>query len=367
MTIPVSSVQTLGGAQLLAAAERLQAEEAGGDVILSLTASGDPAARERGFLPALRAAMEGAAEPPPPNFHHAWGDWPHDLFAALQPHVAAIEGLGVGVFAWPDGRREAIATDVSLQPIAYYLTQPVTFPLVAAARAMRTVVAVELHRTHAIVSELEGPRETAATEIAGPDRERLQKTGSEGLEHSERRDREIEGRYLAAVAAQVRTAAADAGAIVVIGADGLRGPFVRELGDGTPVAELNWNPEHSGRASAGAIAAAAETAIATAQAAQISAAIATGRAITDWASAIAEAKAGRLHEIWMSPAAALHRYGCGGCGSIVDGPAACAKCGASPWERLPLPELVLRHASRTGARLHFGGPTGTGIVALARY
>jgi hypothetical protein len=367
MPIPVSNVEALGAQQLLTIAERLQAEQAGADVILSLTATGDPAARQRGFVPALRAAIEGAVEPPPPNLHHAWGDWPHDLFAALQPHVAAIEGLGVGVFAWPGGRREAIATDVPLQATAYYLTQPVTFPLVAAAQAMRPMVAVELHRSHAVVRQIAGQRETATTQIDGPDRERQQKTGAGGLQHSERRDRELESRYLATVAQQVRSTTAGPRAIVVVGVDEHRGPFVRELGGATPVAELDWNPERSGRAAAGAIAEAADRAIAAAQASQISAAIATGRAITDWANAVAEAKAGRLHEIWMSPAGALHQYGCGGCSSVVEGAGACAKCGASVWDRLPLPELVLRQASRTGARLEFADVNGTGIVALPRY
>ena len=372
MTGQIQSVDTLDEQALRAFAERLQHEPAGEAAILSLTASGDPAARERGFLPGLRAALDAARQPVPPNRHHSWGDWPHDLFAALQPHIPALEAVGICVVAWPDGRREAIATEVPLLATSYYLTQPVTFPLAAAAQALMPIVAVELHRSHAKLRRFSGQKETSAGLVDAPERGRHPKTGTQGQEHAERYDFEADARHLATVAEAVR-ADPDARAIVVAGVETLRKQFVRELGDRLPVGEINFDPGRSAASAATEIVAAANAALNTRWVAQASAVVAGGRAITDWATVVSEASEGRLHEVWMDPSAALHRYRCGGCPNIADGPGACGSCGAEPWNRLPLPELVVRHAARTGAQLHFVVLSNitevapTGVVALSRY
>ncbi len=372
MTGPVKAVVSLGLQEMHTFAERLQREPAGEAALLSLTASGDPAARDRGFLVGLRAALDNTVEPPPPNLHNSWGDWPHSLFAELQPHVATIEGIGIGVFAWPSGRREVIATGVPLQATSYYLTRPVTFPLILAAQSLLPVVAVELHRSYAEVSQFSGQRARLVTRVQRPEEGRVPKTGTRGMEHAERHESEVEGRHLAGVAGEVRSVA-DAQAIVVSGVESLRRPFVRELGARLPVAEIDWNPDRQGSAVASQIAEAAAAALKSRRMSEAAAAVATGLAITDWATVVAEADEGRLHEIWMDPSLALHVYRCGSCSNVVEGSRACARCGADPWSRLPLPELVVRSAARTKAELHFAdlvgvtGLTRTGVVALCRY
>jgi hypothetical protein len=139
-------------------------------------------------------------------------------------------------------------------------------------------------------------------------------------------------------------------------------------------AELDLDPDPARRASPDDVHAAAANALDASQAAALEAANQTARAVTDWQAIAHAAQDGQLHEVWIDAGAALHDYICNHCGSRVAGPDACAACQASPWERLPLPEYVLREATRTGATVHFVSGAaaaalaqGTGAVGTLRY
>ena len=374
MTLAIDSIPTAGADELTALAAHLQAEPAHQGVILTLTATGDPAAVDRGFTAALRGALESAVEPDPANLRHVWGDWPHDLFAALEPHIAAIAGRAVALFAWPDGRCDALATEVEMRPVCYYLVQPVSFPILEAAAALRPVAAVELHRQHAVIRQFQGARESASVVIHAEGRDPRQKTGSNALEHAERHDQKVEASYFAKVAGEVEGMSATARAVVVIGTDESRRRFLPHLSWAPAVGEVELNPDPERAALADAILAAAERAIGAHQSSALAAAEETARATSDWQVIARAARDGQLHEVWMDPGAALHSYICNHCGSLTEGVDDCRACQTSAWERLPLPEYVLREATRTGARVHFAIESaaaalgrGTGAVGVLRY
>ena len=86
MTTIIEAIPTHTARELEALVQRLLAEAPRDEIVPTVTATGDAAAKERGFIPAIRAALETVVEPEPPNLRHAWGDWPHDLFAARVAH-----------------------------------------------------------------------------------------------------------------------------------------------------------------------------------------------------------------------------------------------------------------------------------------
>ncbi|MEP7216998.1 MAG: hypothetical protein ABI782_12155, partial [Anaerolineaceae bacterium] len=176
---------------------------------MTLTATADPAAEERGFLVALRAALETASQPAPANVRNAWGDWPHDLFAALATHSGTFKGLGAFVLAEPNGECELIQIENAVRVAGYYLTQPVTFPLWEAATALDPVVAFELHRTRAVVRAFEGLRLVSESPFEGPDEPRSGKSGAEGQEHADRHAREMEVHFFNNLARATKPAAAE--------------------------------------------------------------------------------------------------------------------------------------------------------------
>jgi len=349
----VGNFEPVGAAELRALAARLQAMPPQDDVVLTLTTNSAPAERGRGILTALRSALETAVEPPSNNLRNAWGDWPHDLFAAVAEHVEAVEGIGIALFAWPGGRWEAFTAGVSTQPLGYTLVQPVTFPLVAAAQQLDPVLSIELHRTHAALREQRGTTISAEERIEGMPTALTPKTGSLGMLHAERHAHEVEERYLRTVAARAAERSRAARAVIVVGDHQLGGALGHRLHVTVPLGFLDANPDRSVQESAIEVAEAATAAIATSQWAQIEAILASKTGVDDWTTALAAARDGRLMEAWVAPLADLHNYECLHCGAHVQGGDACVRCGASVWERLPLAESLLRHASATGAAIHF--------------
>ena len=202
--------------------------------------------------------------------------------------------------------------------------------------------------------------EVARVKAAGE--ERHQKTGTEGMQHAERREQGVRTRFLTDVANRVRDDAAGVLAVVAIGTADMRRALIELLNPGLPAGELDWNPDPQKSPTALAISGVAQEAVADQQTRDISD-VTENAGIDDWRGIALALRDGRLHDVWLDAGAALHSYICNGCENVVEGAGACAACGASPWERLPLPEYVLRHGRRTGAEVHF--VSGRAAEALA--
>jgi hypothetical protein len=159
-----------------------------------------------------------------------------------------------------------------------------------------------------------------------------------------------------------------------VGGADIRRQFAERFNGANPLGQVDWNPDpHAATSNASTIAAAGD-AIAAAQIKGISAAAERPDSLTDWAAICVALRDGQVHELWLAAGSAMHRYVCNHCLNITSGPDACPACNASAWERLPLPEYVLRQAERSGAQVHFTAGAaeaalngGTGIVALRRF
>ncbi|MEP7216913.1 MAG: hypothetical protein ABI782_11730, partial [Anaerolineaceae bacterium] len=163
-------------------------------------------------------------------------------------------------------------------------------------------------------------------------------------------------------------------AIVLSGDQELRREFRDHLPADAVIADLEWNPAMGPRELALAVQAAAEAARGHVQARAIARALEGSAPVQDWQTAAAAAREGRLHEVWLNPAAALHVYLCNQCGTVAEGPEPCTNCSAPPYDRLPAPELLVRGANETGAQIHFASgeavellDKGTGLVGRWRY
>lgn len=374
MPYSVGTVLAAGPGELRTLAVNLEGRAPTGHALLTLTATTDPSAKDRGLVPALRAALETASEPVPPNVRNAWGDWPHDLFAALAPQAERFKGLGAFVLAGPSGQCELFQVGGAIRATGYYLAQPITFPLWEAAAALEPVVTIELHRTSATTRTFEGMRLVSETPFTGPDEPRATKSGAEGQEHADRHAREMAAHFLGELARAVKPTVETARATVLIGDQPLRRALRALLPGSTAVGELDWDPDLGPRERALVAQSAADTAVGFAQAESIGRIRDGSSIVQDWQTAVVAAREGRLHEVWLNPAAALHLYLCNQCGAAVEGPEACTACSAPPYERMPVPELVVRGAQQTGTRVHFASgdalrmlEQGTGLVGRWRY
>ena len=374
MPYSVEAAIASGAGALRSLAYDLQKRASADHAVLTLTATTDPSARERGLIPALRAALETASEPAPTNARNAWGDWPHDLFAALAGQAETFKGLGACVLAGPKGQCELFQVEGEIRAAGYYLAQPVTYPLLEAAAALDPVVAVEVHRTNAVVRTFEGLRLMAESPVAGPDEPRSGKSGAEGQEHADRHAREMEAHFIDELARAVRPALDGARVIVLIGDQQQRRALRERLATDVPVGELEWNPDLGPRERALAVLASAADAEGRTQAGAIAGVLEGKSLVQDWQTAAVAAREGRLHEVWISPAAALHFSICNQCGTVVEGQEQCTNCQAAPYDRMPAAELVVRGAQQTGTRVHFARgdavellARGTGLVGRWRY
>lgn len=374
MPYSVEAVVTSGAGALRSLVADLQKRVPADHAVLTLTATTDPSARERGLIPALRAALETASEPAPANARNAWGDWPHDLFAALAAQAETFKGVGAFVLAGPKGQCELFQVEGVLRAAGFYLAQPVTYPLLEAAAALDPVVAVEVHRTAAVVRTYEGLRLVSESPVAGPDEPRSGKSGAEGQEHADRHAREMEAHFIGELARAMKPAMDGARAFVLIGDQQQRRALRELLPADMPVAELEWNPDLGNRERALAVREAANGAVGRVQAEAISRTLEGSSIVQDWQTAAVAAREGRLHEVWIDPAAALQISICNQCGTVVEGQEQCGNCHAAPHDRMPAAELVVRGAGQTGTRVHFARgdavdvlARGTGLVGRWRY
>lgn len=374
MPYSVEAVLASGPGELRSLAIELQKRAPADHAVLTLTATTDPSARERGLIPALRAALESSSEPAPRNLRNAWGDWPKDLFETLAAQVETFQGLGAYVVAGPNGQCELFQTEGAVRAVSYYLAHPVTFLLLEAAAALEPVIAVEVHRTSAVVRAYQGLRLVSESPVAGPDEPRSGKSGAEGQEHADRHAREMEAHFIDDLARAIRPALDGARALVLIGDQQQRRALRKRLATDVPFGELEWNPDMGNREWALAVGEAADAAIGRAQADAISRTLEGNSIVQDWQTAAVAAREGRLHEVWLNPAAALHISICNQCGTVVEGPEHCPNCLAAPYDRMPAAELVVRGAQQTSTRVHFACgdavevlARGTGLVGRWRY